>query len=237
MIPLRRVALLDTETTGLDPETDVCIEVAVCLYDVQRATPLASYASLIHSTANAAEQVNRIPTSALAIAPQAGRVWEDVAALVRTADAFVAHRAEFDFGFTAPTVRDAKPWICSKFDLAWPKAQKPGESLVQLALAHGLGVVHAHRAMSDVDTLSRLLTRVAEMGYALEPLLQRGLRPKAEFQALVSFEEKDLAKAASFGWEASTKRWLRTMAIEDAATLPFRVVRTDGKGFEQQRSA
>lgn len=34
-----RVLLLDTETTGLNPEVDHCIEVAVCIYDLTLAAP------------------------------------------------------------------------------------------------------------------------------------------------------------------------------------------------------
>lgn len=48
------------------------------------------------------------------------------------------------------------------------------------------------------------------------------MRAKALFVALVPFERKDEAKAAGFQWDAARRQWLRTMAIEDAAALPFR---------------
>jgi DNA polymerase-3 subunit epsilon len=223
---LTNVLLLDTETTGLD-DTAVCIEVAALLYSVPHAATIKAYSSLIFATENPAFDVNRIPPALLAHAPPADMVWPAVGDLVDEAGAIVAHGAEFDRRFVPPSVMGGTPWICSMEDLLWPRAQKPGESLVKLALAHDLGVSHAHRAMVDCDLLARLLTRAAEMGADLEQLLARGLRPKGRFQALVSFHDKDLAKDAGFRWEPEARRWVRTMAIEDTGALPFPVRRID----------
>lgn len=222
---LRNVLILDTETGGLNPAVDPCIEVGCILYSVEHATPITSYSTLLGADSNGAEAINGIPLAALRGCPVSKEAsWTNVLSMASFADAIVAHRAEFDRAFVPTVLRNSKPWICSKFDLEWPKATRIGESLVPLALAHGLGVSHAHRALTDCDLISRLFTRVAEMGFFLEPFLERGLRPKGLFVALVSFEDKDLAKNASFQWEESTKRWMRTMAIEDAAKLPFRTV-------------
>lgn len=225
---IKRILCLDTETTGLNPDKDVTIEVACTLFDVDLGCPIESFASLIRSDRNEAEAINRIPVAALVCGPYAAGAWLRVSDLASRADAFLAHNAAFDFGFTPAKIRDLAPWVCSKFDLEWPKATRPGESLVSLALAHGLGVAHAHRASSDVDTLCRLLARVHETGIALGPFIARGLRPKGRFQALVSYDDRELAKSASFQWEASEKRWTRTLAVEDAAGLPFPVKRLDG---------
>jgi hypothetical protein len=64
----------------------------------------------------------------------------------------------------------------------------------------------------------------------LEAMLARGLRPKARFTvAERGFDEarNALVKANGFTWDASRREWSRTMAIEDAEALPFRVERTD----------
>lgn len=218
---MRRVLLLDTETTGLDPKVDTCIEVAAVVYDLQHASPIVSFAALIRAAANPCEKVNHIPAALLGEAPPSDLIWPRVASMADACDAILAHNAAFDRGFVPASLRDAKPWICTQNDLDWPQQTKPGQSLVALALAHGLGVASAHRAAADCDLLSRLLTRIHEQGTDLASFLSRGLRPKATYQAIVSFADKDKAKDAGFQWEPESKRWLRTCAVEDAANFPF----------------
>ncbi len=219
------VLLLDCETTGID-DNATAIEVACILYSVKHAAPIRSFASLIRADANPAEAVNRIPAAMLQSAPSVGWVWDVVAPMVDLCDAIVAHNAAFDSRFVPADVSYDRPWICSCDDLAWPLASD-SRSIVALALAHGLGVASAHRAMTDCDLLARLFTRVAEMGHDLGAMLARGLRPKGRFQALVSYETNALAKAAGFRWDPAAKIWVRSMAIEDAAALPFKVRRLD----------
>ena len=223
---MRLLAILDTETAALDGP---CIEAAVSLYDLKHAAVVRSFSSLIRHTENQAEAINGIPPALLLEAPPPEPVWHRVREVIDKADAIVAHNASFDRRFVPEAVQCGKPWICSCWDLLWPRRrQDAGEGLIQLALAHGLGVATAHRASADVELLARLLTRVAEMGVELEPFLARGLRPKALF--VVADERFDaarneLAKQHSFKWDQreAPKRWSRTMAVEDAAALPFAV--------------
>lgn len=217
------LAITDTETTGTDPKKDVVIEVALVLFSVRFAIPISSFSTLIStSKPNEARLINGIPDASLELGMTPQAAWAGVAKFAAKADAFIAHNAEFDRSFFPADLAATKPWICSYTDLAWPKSAKPG-NLVKTALEHGLGIASAHRAMADCDTLSRLLTRINEMGTDLQSFLARGLRPKGQYQAIVSFADKDLAKDASFSWDTPTKRWLRTMAHEDVAALPFKV--------------
>lgn len=218
---MQRCLIVDCETTGLDPEKDTAIEVGAILYDLRAATVLASFSSLIRASANPVENINRIPPAALLEAPEPATVWARVGALAEQADVILAHNADFDRSFCPPALPTLRPWVCSKSDLQWPKQTRPEPSLVALALEHDLGVAVAHRALADCDLLARLLTRSHELGADLQALLARGLRPKGEFVAQVSYDERDKAKAAGFRWEPATKRWVRRMAIEDAAALPF----------------
>lgn len=220
---MRHVLILDTETTGLDPATCAVIEVGCIAYDVAHAVPLESFASLLCADSNAAEAINHIPAGVLRDAPEPADVWARVERMMFDADAILAHNAAFDRGFVPPEIRNMHPWICTKDDLDWPRATKPGLSLVVLALDHGLGVATAHRALADCDLISRLLSRAHELGVDLAPFLARGLRPKATYQALVSYADRDLAKAAGFRWEGETKRWLRRLVVEDAAHIGFPV--------------
>jgi DNA polymerase-3 subunit epsilon len=216
-----QVLLLDTETDGLDPAVNRCIEVAVCLYDTATASPIESYASLIQNDSNAAEHINRISPQALAVAPDEWHVWPRVVDLADKAEVIVAHRIEFDMEFVT-TVLKEREWVCTKTFVEWPTA-KSGDHLVHLALHYGLGVVSAHRAATDVDIMARIFTRVAELGYSLDEIFTKARRPRERFVALVPYEKKDLAKDAGFLWDDKKREWYRSMPPEDTAALPFKV--------------
>jgi DNA polymerase-3 subunit epsilon len=142
-------------------------------------------------------------------------------------DCVAAHRAEFDRKFVESAgVEIAGPWCCTKSDFEWPNDLR-GESLVQLALGLGLGVSSAHRAMTDVDTMARVLTRVHEMGRSLPDMFRRACRPKKRFVALVSYDSRDIAKQAGFAWDDQRREWWKAMPPQDAEELTFRVVQRD----------
>jgi DNA polymerase III subunit epsilon len=223
---IRFCALLDTETTGLDPFKDRAIEVAVTLFDVVRAQPVASFASLIRNEAkNEAQEANGIIPEMLPEAREAERVWAAVRWVIEPAQIIIAHNAEFDRKFV-PEELQQRTWVCSENDIAWPGSKKGGRggSLAHLALSLGLGVAHAHRAMSDVDTLSRIFTRLAEKGHDLQAMLKHAMRPKAMFHSLASYEERETVKQHGFRWDPERKIWWRRMPIDDAAKLPFKTV-------------
>jgi DNA polymerase-3 subunit epsilon len=227
---MKNILLLDTETGGTH-EGAPCIEVAVALYSVEYAAVVRSYSSLIRHGSNDAERTNRIPVGLLLDAPPPQSVWAVVAKFVAQADAIVAYNAEFDRRFV-PLVapQDMCPWVCAMDDISWPRGKGGRESLISLALAHDVGVASAHRAFADVDLLARLFTRVKDMGRDLGAMLARGLRPKGRFVvAERGFDEarNALVKGNGFTWDAGRREWSRTMAIEDAETLPFAVKRAD----------
>ena len=219
---ITRALILDTETTGLSPETCQTIEVAVALYDIPHAAVIASFASLIKNDSNEAEHVNRIPVSLLEGAMTGAVVWPSVTNLAARADVIIAHRAEFDRGFVIQRLREMKPWCCSKFDIEWPQGQI-GDHLVHLALAHDVPVYTAHRAMADVDTLVRTFQAASRMGADVALMIERAMRPKSKFVALVSYEDKDKAKSNGFAWNPAAKAWERLMPEEDTKKLPFKV--------------
>lgn len=226
MKDLDLVLILDTETTGLDPAKDRVIEIAVIQYHLTHGA-IAAYSELICSerSDNPAQALNRIKPEALAWGAIAENAWETVRWLANPCDAILAHNADFDRQWVPPSVAEAidLPWIDTCDGVTWPQ-EGTSKSLVQLCLDHGVAVHSAHRALTDCLLLASLLDRCLERGVNLRALLARGLRPAALFQAIVSFDHKDKAKDAGFHWDAPTKRWLRKMAIEDAASLPFRTM-------------
>ena len=136
----------------------------------------------------------------------------------------VAHNAEFDmkwFGLNKlPQIK--KPWICSMDDITWPadRQLKTRPSVRDLALAYGVPVWNAHRALTDCIYLAEVFKRCTE----LEKLLIRALEPKVLVRAEISYDERYLAKRTGFRWNDPIKgAWSRKMSRRDMEKLEFTV--------------
>ena len=145
-------------------------------------------------------------------------------ALVRVSDVIVAHNAEFDmqwFGLNKlPQIE--KKWICSMDDITWPddRQLKTRPSVRDLALAYGVPVWNAHRALTDCIYLAEVFKRCID----LEKLLIRALEPKVLVRAEISYEERHLAKNSGFRWNDAIKgAWSRKMSRRDMEKLEFPV--------------
>ena len=224
----KTLLIVDTETTGLDPELDQCLEVGVILFDVTSRQVLAQQSFLLPVEANAAEAINRIPAAVTRL-PQPwseGMSWFQN--LVAAADVLVAHNAAFDrqwFGRGAlPPV--TRPWLCSMDDIRWPadRQLRSRPSVRDLALAYGVPVWAAHRALTDCIYLAEVFARCDD----LETLLQRGLEPRRLMRARVSFDERHQAKEAGFRWNDPIKgAWTRRLSERECSELTFPVVAVD----------
>lgn len=220
------VGILDTETTGLDPKQGDCIEVAFVRYSLQCSCMLDAHSFLLPAESNPMFDINGIPDQALdQWSWPAANVWSRVDQLGTRCDAILAHNSDFDFQWVPTTCTNlrSRPWIDTCNAVDWPRQHKPGMSLINLALAHGLGVTNPHRAISDCLLLAQLLHQVVELGYDIHQILAKGLRPMFMFEALVSYENRELASGAGFRWEKRSKQWLRKMAEEDTTALNFAV--------------
>ncbi len=216
--------IIDTETTGLDPEKDRCLEVGAILFDVSARSVLAQQSFLLPVESNAAEPINRIPAAVTRLPqPWPGALrWFDE--LLVAADVLVAHNAAFDrqwFGLgVVPAI--ATPWLCTMDDIRWPAERqlRSRPSVRDLALAYGVPVWAAHRALSDCIYIAEVFARCDD----LEQLLERGLEPRQLMRARVSFEERHLAKAAGFRWNDPIKgAWTRRLSDREVAELEFPV--------------
>ncbi|MCP9791944.1 3'-5' exonuclease [Vulcanococcus limneticus Candia 3F8] len=234
----QRLLILDTETTGLDPEHHSCIELGAVLFDVPHRAVLSQVSFLIPCQSNPAEAVNGIP-AAVSRLPQpwrSGLVCFE--AMLEAADVVLAHNAAFDrqwFGRgELPAIR--KPWLCSMEDLRWPAERnlRATPSVRDLALAYGVPVWAAHRALTDCIYLAQVFERCAD----LEALLQAGLEPRQLYRARLSYEERHKAREAGFRWnEPVSGAWSRRLSEREAALLPFPVVPVPSDGAGLRRSA
>lgn len=229
--PPERLLILDTETTGLSPGEHRCIEVGAVLFSVPDRSVLSQVSFLLPCQSNAAEPVNGI-APALTQRPQpwqAGLACFE--AMVDAADLLLAHNAAFDqqwFGLgSLPAL--TKPWLCSMEDIRWPQERqlRSTPSVRDLALAYGVPVWAAHRALTDCIYLAQVFERCDD----LESLLLQAMEPRRLYRARLSYEERHKAREAGFRWNQPVSgAWSRRLSEREVALLNFPVAPVDEAG-------
>ncbi len=216
--------IIDTETTGLDPSHGQCIEVGAVLFHVASRALLAQVSFLLPASRNPAQHVNGIAAEVTQLPQpwQAGLSCFE--AMLDRADAVLAHNVAFDrqwFGI-GPLPAIEKPWICSMADIQWPADRhlRPTPSVRDLALAYGVPVWAAHRALTDCIYLVQVFERCVD----LEELLAAAQEPRQLFRAKLSYAERHRAKEAGFRWnDPVAGAWSRRLSDREALALPFPV--------------
>lgn len=216
------IAIIDAETTGTDPDKDHLIELAAILYSLTHAAVLQVASSLIHFEGdNPALEANRIKPAMARECPDDFHAINLIGRFVEDSDVIVAYNASFDRSFLEMgTVTLGKPWVCAMRAIDWP-CKSSSKTLSSVALAHGVGIVSAHRAMADCDILARLFTRVHEMGTDLNELMRLAMRPRVKCMAAVSYDDRQLAKDAGFEWDPARRQWIGEVVAEERLNLPF----------------
>ncbi len=233
-----RLLVLDTETTALSVEHGQCIEVGAVLFHVPTRAVLLQVSFLLPCPSNPAEAINGIPApvSRLSQPWQAGLACFE--AMVAAADALVAHNVAFDrqwFG-QAPLPTLSKPWICSMEDIRWPadRQLRATPSVRDLALAYGIPVWAAHRALTDCIYLVQVFERCSQ----LELLLQAALEPRRLYRAQIGYAERHRAKEAGFRWNEPVRgAWSRRLSDREVEALAFAVEPVDSLAGVLPRTA
>jgi len=219
-----RLLIVDTETSGLDPVSGKCLEVGAVLFDVPHRAVLSQLSFLLPASANPARHVNGIDPAVTRLEQPWRQSLQMLAAMVSGADAVLAHNAAFDrqwFGIEPLPALDL-PWICSMDDIRWPADRhlKHRPSVQALALAYGVPVWAAHRALTDCIYLVQVLERCEQ----LEQLLVEAQEPRQLFCAQLPYAERFRAKQAGFRWnDPVAGAWSRRLSEREARSLPFPV--------------
>ena len=177
--------VIDLETTGLSPKVDRVLEIAMIQTNVQ-GEPLAYWSSLINPQGPVgATEIHGITDSDVADSPTFESIAEDVIARLK-GHAVSAHNARFDLGFLknefARTGWDLPyiPNVCTMEASRHFLPDLTQRRLSDCAMAIGLEVSNAHRALSDasatVSLLNYYLRREASEG---SPLNLRSLASSA----------------------------------------------------------
>ena len=221
---IEKILILDTETTGLDENKDEIIEIGCILFHVSSKSVLSQVSFLLPVSANQAEHINGISAKVTNIE----QPWEDglnfFLKLVDCSDLIVAHNVEFDrkwFGIgRLPKLN--KKWICTLEDINWSfqNSLKTRPSVTDLALSFSIPVWNLHRALSDCFYISEVFKKCEN----LESLLLKATEPRYLYKALVTYEERSLAKKAGFRWNSPVEgAWSRKLTSDEANKLDFKV--------------
>jgi DNA polymerase-3 subunit epsilon len=205
----RRAVFLDVETTGLDPENDEIIELAMVPFYYSADDEVVGIG---HSFSALRQPARAIPVEVTNLtgiddAMVAGQTIDPagVAAFV-AGNLVVAHNAPFDRRFLekfCPALAQ-HPWACSMSEVRWADEGFESSKLAYLALSSGF-YYDRHRAVNDchaaIELLSRKLPRAGRS--ALASVLASARKATVRCWAENSpFEAKDILKRRGYRWNA-----------------------------------
>lgn len=218
----RRIAIIDTETTGTDPTVDEIIDVAVIVVDADALGQIVCI--------NRVGQALRDPGVPIpeAITRLTGITDDDVRGrtidldrlerLLASADVRVAHSAAFDIAFLEslmPGLAGAS-WACSANDFDWLVAGFDGRKLGHLLMQTGR-FNDAHRALADVISLLHVLAhRLDDNRTILGQLLENAAKPSLRIEATgAPFDRRSALKARGYRWDPRCRVWWCEIAEEE----------------------
>jgi DNA polymerase-3 subunit epsilon len=225
---------IDFETTGLDPRKDRITEVGLVLWDSESKQPVRVTGFLVKTPTPVSAEISRLTGITNELLRDYGvdpvPAMKSIVALAAQADFMCAHNGtEFDKLFLEAELQrrgaDIRtlPWIDTRTDLPHA-AYSLGKSasLKYLACDHGF-VYPAHRAVNDVLAMLEILGR-----YDLETTIKRAQTPNVNVRAVVSFDDRLLAKERGYYWKPESKLWVKPLKADEVdaekEAAPFPVV-------------
>lgn len=219
-----RILGLDFETTGIDTATDRVIEIGAVLWDTERKAPLQMISHLIKHDPSEGVVLSPEIQELTHIRPEDLEIcgipaidgFEQLLAVFAHADFIVAHNGTgFDkpifeaevkrLGLSEWSSHFNRHWIDTRTDVNYPK-EMTARNMKYLSEAHQVTSSFAHRALFDVLTMLQILSC-----YDINEVIALSKVPNVVVKALVSFENKDKAKARGYWWHKETKTWRKSL--------------------------
>lgn len=218
---------LDFETTGLSAETDVVTEVGLVLYDTETKQPVRITGFLVATDRAITEEITRLTGITKPMLDAYGvnsrKALESILQTAKNIGFFLAHNGnDFDRPFLEAWCKredlpmPTQPWIDTKVDLP-SEAYEKGANLFVMA-AHAGFLFDGHRAVNDVIATFKIVSK-----YDIDTIAKRALTPNVHVRAVVSYDDRLLAKAAGFHWKPERKRWEMAVKADEVEALKARV--------------
>jgi DNA polymerase-3 subunit epsilon len=231
MLTKKRGVIWDVETTGLDPETDVIIEVGAVKFewteelieeetewdDQPVGTTIISEPRIVSMYGGLCDPLRPLPENIIKLT---GITDDDVQGksldekllfeMAADADVLLAHNMEFDRSFLMRRslfdgLVDLK-WACTLRHIDWAEKGFKSSALTYLAADHGFVNPFPHRALFDCATTFKLM----------KPHFPELLKNRTQKMFCVSawgssFSTKDKLRERKYQWDAGLKVWKKTV--------------------------
>ena len=200
---------IDVETTGLSPQYDEVIEIALLLFVYSSKTDEIS--KIIDEYTGLREPKRPISRGAYRVHGLTkhklkGKIIDNarVVGLLKQTDFFISHNAKFDRSFIIPLFPEVagKPWYCSMNSINWCHKGFNSKGLQNLLAAHGIQVARSHRALDDARAVVALINKRNPKGKTyLSELLGNSCINRGSFHKLPIADE---SQRSSFPWRTDS---------------------------------
>lgn len=219
-----KVAIVDSETTGLNPLLDQLIDVGALTLEInadngELVQVLGNWTGLQDPLRPIPENITALTGITNDMVAGASFDGNSLREMLAGSDVVIAHNA----GFDRPFLEQAFPWLeemawgCSNQLIDW-QGEGFGSSKLEF-LAYRTGFFYdGHRALVDCHALARTLidARLASAGCnAMARILQSWDTPDLVIYAnSAPFEKKDVLKENAYRWNAEDRLWHKTVRGE-----------------------
>jgi len=199
---------LDTETTGLDSDSDSIIELAMVPFEFDKDgniyRVLPEYNDLNDPGISIPEKITQLTGITNEMVKEQSINLNLVKNMLLKTKIVISHSAQFDRPFCENLLDEFKNnfWGCSMVDINWQEEEMEGKKLAYIAYKYGF-FFEGHRATIDcqagIEILSRPLLKTGES--ALKRLLDSAQRTEIRLWAEGSpFDMKDELKKRGYRW-------------------------------------
>ena len=214
--------VVDVETTGLDHERDVIIELAMrrFRYDDDGVIVEIGKAYTWREDPGFSLPEDIIRLTGITDADLSGHRLDEemIVKIVNDAELVIAHNSSFDRPMLEKRLAllPGRPWACSCEGIDWREAGFEGRSLGYLAM-QASRYFDGHRAENDVDAVIELLRYEGPDGVPLMyELNEHALSDSQLIEACgAAFEVKDALRLRGYRWNAPEKVWWREVSDRD----------------------
>lgn len=228
-LPKKVALIVDTETTGLDANSDKIIEIGMVAVEYSPVTSrfyrvIASYSGFEDPGFSLPENITKI--TGITDEMISGSRFDEgkVLELINNASIAIAHQAAFDRKFLENRFKEFEkiPWGCSMSQIDWKAQGITSRSLDYLLYRCCNTFIDAHRALNDTQGLTFLLSgELPSCGSsAFEELLTKARLTTVKVWAVnAPFGAKDILKSRGYSWNDGSnkkpKSWFKVINEDD----------------------